>query len=151
VHEGPGGDAAIAILLTLSKDDNPSLAPIIAAIPKTPLCGMLNTGLRVDLARLVGNATPPRFIEYDGSLTTPACTRVRWFVLSTTIGISHSQLNVLNMFGGNSRPLQKSIATYCWPASSSCTRKDTAGLIQQEDGQTDFVPLTTNAEASRRE
>jgi carbonic anhydrase len=122
VHDGPGGAAAIAILLTLSKEDNENLAPLIAAIPKTPLCGSVNSGL-FNLAKLVGVAKPSRFIEYGGSLTTPDCTKVRWFVLSTTIAISQRQLNVLNIFGGNARPLQTSTATYCWPAGQSCRSK----------------------------
>lgn len=102
----PARSGAIGVLLALSPDDNPALTPILNALPNLALCSRVNTGASFNPATLLPAPALGPFFAYNGSLTTPECTPVRWFVLTKTIPISQPQLTKLNVFYGNARPPQ---------------------------------------------
>jgi carbonic anhydrase len=120
VHRRGSVDLAVAIFLELGDADNEKLEPIISALPLRACCAMTRGAL--DLAGLVKASDQDSFIYYVGSLTTPRCTRVEWYILPKTISISQKQLDSLNMFGSNARPARAASpnTVYCYPASATC-------------------------------
>jgi carbonic anhydrase len=123
VHENPKEPVPIAVgvFLILDEQDNPQLNSLIAAAATIPMCAKKTTPASVKLQDLVPQSLASSFLEYQGSLTTPVCTRVHWLVLRTPIRISKSQLAKLNLFGANSRPdpgMQAAVS--CWPAGPNC-------------------------------
>ena len=62
--------------------------------------------LSADPARLLPSDS--RFVEYEGSLTTPPCTEgVTWLVMTTPIAASTEQIDTFaRLFPHNNRPLR---------------------------------------------
>jgi len=109
VHRGGNNAfaAVVALLFEESKDDNPELEkvwPLFSICPaaeSTPV-----QDVTIDLRALLPENTS--HFEYDGSLTTPPCTRtVHWFVVTEPIHASAAQINAFaDVFGPSNRPTQ---------------------------------------------
>ncbi|MNF71404.1 carbonic anhydrase [Pseudomonas sp. Irchel s3a18] len=104
VHRNTAGELAVVALLFEEGAHNPTLEPILAAMPKdaggTATLETLNIA---DLLPATHNA-----YSYMGSLTTPPCTEgVRWNVLTTAVQISRAQLEAFQaLYPMNARPVQ---------------------------------------------
>ncbi len=93
--------AVLSILFDLERDDNPYIHDLLSILNQTtnPSVSVVH---QLDISRLFPKALSPRFYIYNGSLTTPPCTEgVTWIILTRTVPISPSQLEV---FVGNSEP-----------------------------------------------
>jgi carbonic anhydrase len=105
VHTDPNTHEhyVIAVLLELSRKDNPAFQPIIDQLP-IDLCASKESPTRLEPLLPEKIAT---YYRYVGSLTTPACDGdVTFFVLPTTMPISRKQRQALRRFGDNARPQQ---------------------------------------------
>jgi carbonic anhydrase len=104
VHRNAAGELAVVALLFEVGAHNPTLEPILAAMPK-------NTGGTATLEAInVAQLLPANHNAYSymGSLTTPPCTEgVRWNVLTTPLEISRAQLEAFQaLYPMNARPVQ---------------------------------------------
>ena len=80
VHRAPDGKLAVMALLFVKGAENVTLRALFDAIPIDPGAPRSIPGKTIDVAALVPRA--PRFLTYDGSLTTPPCSEgVRWLVV----------------------------------------------------------------------
>jgi carbonic anhydrase len=110
VHRSADGKRAVVALLFRSGADNAVLRPLFDALPMRE-GESRSAGKTLDIAALLGSA--PRFLVYDGSLTTPPCTEgVRWLVAlpgATPLEISAADLTKLRLavHADNHRPLQE--------------------------------------------
>jgi carbonic anhydrase len=123
VHErGAESPTAVAVFLKLAPTDNRDLEPFISAVEQAPACTRVASSFSGDLRKLI----PPwtQVLEYTGSLTTPPCTKVHFYVLNEAVPISQSQLSRLNLYGANARPVQEmKVAVFCWPQGANCAAK----------------------------
>ena len=129
VHGGDNGSVptAIAVLLVETRQPNGELDAILDAVSTIPMCSQKENVADVDLKKLVPQALAERFLQYDGSLTTPPCSKVRWLILTSPIPISKGQLARLNLFGANARPTTGMPAkVLCWPAENCRVRRSGA-------------------------
>lgn len=104
VHKSAKGELAVVGVLHTIGAENPTLAPIWGAMPKTvdekkPLA-------KTDLAAML-----PRdrsMFRYAGSLTTPPCSEgVRWHVVQTPTTVSQAQVTAfMEVVKANARPVQ---------------------------------------------
>ncbi|XP_050740226.1 uncharacterized protein LOC127010338 [Eriocheir sinensis] len=110
----PNGIAVLGIMLEISKEDNPKLAPIIEKLSEVHEAKEEVEIHPFPLKNLLP-ANTDSFFRYEGSLTTPTCDEVViWTVFKTPITISEKQLNELRMLRNeagqilqnNFRPLQ---------------------------------------------
>jgi carbonic anhydrase len=113
---------AIAVFLVRQSQDNTALNPILSLARELRMCNREPMPFAFDLRQLVPTTLMSGgFFEYGGSLTTPRCTRVHWIILANTIGISQRQLDALNLFGANNRPIDNRDASVkCY--GPACTR-----------------------------
>jgi carbonic anhydrase len=80
VHRTPGGRLAVIALFFQKGAANGPLRAVFDAIPMDPGSPRSIPGEKIDLGALLPRA--PRFLSYEGSLTTPPCTEgVRWLVV----------------------------------------------------------------------
>jgi carbonic anhydrase len=109
VHKSADGKLAVVALLLDPGKENPTLAPFLSHLPAKgapPVDAPQDT---LDIAALLPAA--PRFLRYQGSLTTPPCTEgVSWLVLEPdgSAQISSSELEALRgaLPPNNLRPVQ---------------------------------------------
>ncbi|WKL55154.1 carbonic anhydrase family protein [Pseudomonas kielensis] len=104
VHRNTAGELAVVALLFEEGAHNPTLEPILTAMPKS--AGGTATLDTLNIADLLP-ATHNTY-SYLGSLTTPPCTEgVRWHVLTTAVQISRVQLEAFQaLYPMNARPVQ---------------------------------------------
>jgi len=108
------GLAVVGILFQLSREDNPSLGPLLDTVPKLTSAKKKTTlGRGLVLGSLLP-ASPDTFYRYEGSLTTPGCNEiVTWSVLRHAAAVSEQQLRALrslldgegHTMGDNYRPV----------------------------------------------
>jgi carbonic anhydrase len=105
VHKNAAGQLAVIGVLLEEGAENPAYQAFLSNLPAHESKEEAK-GAKINVAELVP-ATHATF-RYDGSLTTPPCTEgVRWFVMTTPVTLSRSQLAALEtVFKGNNRPLQ---------------------------------------------
>lgn len=106
VHQNAFGELAVVGVLIERGSHNQAFLPIWDNLPK-------ESGKELRLENVTVNANdllPGKrlYYKYDGSLTTPPCTEgVKWFVLTTPIELSESQIASFKaIFENNSRPVQ---------------------------------------------
>ena len=106
VHESEEGALAVIGVLIESGRDNSEFIPIWHHLPSTPG----ESEHSEDIIFNAVNLLPSRkhTYRYDGSLTTPPCSEgVKWFVLTTPIEMSESQIAAFkSIMSGNNRPVQ---------------------------------------------
>ncbi|KAA0978203.1 carbonic anhydrase [Pseudomonas sp. ANT_H12B] len=104
VHRNTAGELAVIALLFEEGAHNPTLEPIMAAMPKEA------GGIALLDTLNVANIFPAirSTYSYSGSLTTPPCAEdVRWHVFSTVMQLSPAQLQAFQaLYPMNARPVQ---------------------------------------------
>lgn len=105
VHKSAAGQLAVLGVFFRPGAENPSLAPIFAAMPQeaTPETDTGQTIVLDDLLPLNRS-----FFRYQGSLTTPPCSEgVLWSVFHEPIEASPAQIQQFaSLFPNNARPIQ---------------------------------------------
>ena len=110
VHRAANGKLAVVALFFQRGAESAALRPLFDAIPMEQGAPISVPGKTLDLGALVPRA--PRFLSYDGSLTTPPCTEgVRWLVVlpdPKPLEIAESDLAKLRaaVHAPNNRPQQ---------------------------------------------
>lgn len=104
VHRNTAGELAVVALLFEEGAHNPTLEPILTAMPTQ--AGGLATLDSLNIADLL--PTTRHYYSYTGSLTTPPCSEdVRWHVFSTVVQLSTAQLQAFQaLYPMNARPVQ---------------------------------------------
>ena len=104
VYRNTAGELAVVALLFEEGTHNPTLEPILAAMPDN--AGGMETLKTLNIANLLPSNR--RYYSYAGSLTTPPCTEgVRWHVLSSVLQLSTTQLQAFKaLYPMNARPVQ---------------------------------------------
>jgi carbonic anhydrase len=110
VHKSDTGKELIMALLFEKGAENAILAPVWRAMPEREGPTVTVPGVTVDISALLPSA--PRYLRYDGSLTTPPCTEgVTWLVVEPTAGtqMSADQIRKLRdaTMPDTHRPLQQ--------------------------------------------
>lgn len=105
VHVSADGHAiAIAVLLK-SGGENPLIRDIWAHIPK-------EVDKEVEFKKVVINAADllpadQNYYTFEGSLTIPPCSDVKWFVMKTPVELSPAQIAAFaKLYPDNARPIQ---------------------------------------------
>src|ERR1700728_3728243 len=105
VHVSADGHAiAIAVLLK-SGGENPLIRDIWAHIPE-------EVDKEVEFKKVVINAADllpadQNYYTFDGSLTIPPCSDVKWFVMKTPVELSPAQIAAFaKLYPDNARPIQ---------------------------------------------
>ena len=106
VHESKEGTLAVIGVLIESGRENSEFSPIWHHLPSTP-------GAPKHIEDVIFNAIDllpgtRNTYRYNGSLTTPPCSEdVKWFVLTTPLEMSESQIAAFKaILDGNNRPVQ---------------------------------------------
>lgn len=104
VHRNASGELAVVALLFEVGAYNPALAPILDAMPGE--AGASQNLDNLNLAHLL--PAKHDYFAYIGSLTTPPCSEgVHWYVLTTPVSLSETQLNAFRaLYPMNARPVQ---------------------------------------------
>jgi len=104
VHRNAAGELAVVALLFEEGTHNPTLEPILTAMPTQK--GDVATLNALNIADLL--PTTRHHYSHAGSLTTPPCSEgVRWHVLSTVVQLSTAQLQAFQaLYPMNARPVQ---------------------------------------------
>lgn len=88
------GLAVLGVMLEVSNNDNPALAPLATALRNITQSGMFADVSALYPLKAFLPRNVDRFYRYDGSLTTPTCNEVvTWTVFDEAISISEKQLN----------------------------------------------------------
>ena len=106
VHRTAGGRLAVVGVFIEEGRHNPAFDPVWSNLPTKKGAETHLAAVTVDIdALLPGTRTTYR---YDGSLTTPPCSEgVRWFVMTSPIGLSAAQIGQFTaLISGNNRPVQ---------------------------------------------
>ena len=106
VHESEDGTLAVIGVLIENGRTNTALAPFWHYLPSAPGESTQMKGVILNAANLLPSTK--HAYRYIGSLTTPPCSEgVKWFVLTTPIEMSHSQIAAFKaILYGNNRPVQ---------------------------------------------
>jgi len=105
VHVSADGHAIAVGVLLKSGNENPLIRDIWAHIPK-------EVGKEVEFKKIVINAADllpadRNYYTFEGSLTTPPCSDVKWFVMKTPIELSPAQIAAFaKLYPDNTRPIQ---------------------------------------------
>lgn len=106
VHKSEDGTLAVIGVLIQSGSINTAFAPFWHYLPSAP--GEFEQIKEVTLNAADLLPSPKYAYRYIGSLTTPPCSEdVKWFVLTTPVEMSQSQIAAFKaILYGNNRPLQ---------------------------------------------
>ncbi|MDE0556697.1 MAG: carbonic anhydrase family protein [Candidatus Poribacteria bacterium] len=106
VHKSEDGTLAVIGVLIKSGRINTAFNPFWEYLPSTIGESKQNKDVILNAYDLLPNRK--HTYRYIGSLTTPPCSEgVKWFVLTTPIEMSHSQVAAFkSIMSGNNRPLQ---------------------------------------------
>ena len=105
VHVHADGSAVAIAVLLKSGNENPLIRDIWSHIPK-------ETGKEAEFKKVMINAADllpadQNYFTFDGSLTIPPCSDVKWFVLKTPVELSPAQIAAFaRMYPDNARPIQ---------------------------------------------
>lgn len=102
VHRGPSGQLLVIGVFVKEGKEHQVLRGLFDHLPNDHH----SVKLSADPARLLPSDS--RFVEYEGSLTTPPCTEgVTWLVMTTPIAASTEQIDTFaRLFPHNNRPLR---------------------------------------------
>jgi carbonic anhydrase len=107
VHKDKDNKNNVAVVGVMIKigAENPNFAPVWEQLPANKDDTI--EGVSINAASLLPDTQT--YYNYTGSLTTPPCTEgVQWFVLTTPIEMSETQVNDLhNIIHNNNRPVQE--------------------------------------------
>ena len=105
VHaDADGSTVAVAVMLK-SGNENPLIRDIWSHIPR-------DAGKEVEFKKIMINAadllpSDQNYFTFDGSLTIPPCSDVKWFVLKTPVELSPAQIEAFaRLYPDNARPTQ---------------------------------------------
>ncbi|MDE0427285.1 MAG: carbonic anhydrase family protein [Candidatus Poribacteria bacterium] len=106
VHESENGTLAVIGVLIKSGRINTAFNPFWEYLPSTIGESKQNKDVILNAYDLLPSRK--HTYRYTGSLTTPPCSEgVKWFVLTTPIEMSHSQVAAFkSIMSGNNRPVQ---------------------------------------------
>ncbi len=107
VHKTEHGETAVVAVMIEQGADNEAFRPVWDALPTEETDAPVDVkGQVIDVTDLLPGDRS--YYTYDGSLTTPPCTEgVAWYVLSTPIELSASQIDAFQaIYDHNYRPLQ---------------------------------------------
>jgi carbonic anhydrase len=105
VHVHADGSAVAIAVLLKSGNENPLIRDIWSHIPK-------EVGKEAEFKKIMINAADllpadQNYFTFDGSLTIPPCSDVKWFVLKTPIELSPAQIATFaRLYPDNARPIQ---------------------------------------------
>lgn len=106
VHKSEDGRLAVIGVLIESGRTNPAFAAFWQYLPSVPGESEEIKDVTLNVLDLLPSAK--HTYRYTGSLTTPPCSEgVKWFVLTTPIEMSYSQIAAFKaILYGNNRPVQ---------------------------------------------
>lgn len=106
VHQDADGGLAVVAVLLEEGAENEAIAPILANLPTEVDQEVEAVGVTLDPLDLLPENRLT--FQYTGSLTTPPCSEdVNWFVLTTPVEMSETQIDAFeDVMGHNNRPLQ---------------------------------------------
>ena len=106
VHKSEEGTLAVIAVLIESGSINTAFDPLWQYLPSVPDESEQIKDFTLNALNLLPR--PKHTYRYTGSLTTPPCSEgVKWFVLTTPIEMSHSQIAAFKaILYGNNRPVQ---------------------------------------------
>jgi carbonic anhydrase len=105
VHVSADGQAVAIAVLLKSGGENPLIRDIWAHIPK-------QVDKEVEFKKVVINAADllpadQNYYTFDGSLTSPPCSDVKWFVMKTPVELSPAQIAAFaKLYPDDARPIQ---------------------------------------------
>jgi carbonic anhydrase len=105
VHKHADGSVVAIAVLLKSGNENPLIRDIWSHIPK-------EIGKEAEFKKVMINAADllpadQNYFAFDGSLTIPPCSDVKWFVLKTPVELSSSQIAAFaRLYPDNARPIQ---------------------------------------------
>jgi len=110
VHKSDAGKLLVVAILFGSGTENLTLAPVWSKMPEHGAPSVALPATTIDVSSLLPAA--PRYLRYDGSLTTPPCTEgVTWLVVEpdASMQMSPEQIKTLHAHTepSTSRPRQK--------------------------------------------
>jgi carbonic anhydrase len=106
VHKSSDNRLAVVGVLIREGRANGAFDPVWSQLPATKGAEVVHDSVMVDVDDLLPRTRTS--YRYDGSLTTPPCSEgVKWFVLTTPIELSASQIAAFRaVLVGNNRPVQ---------------------------------------------
>ena len=106
VHKSEEGNLAVVGVFIESGRENAEFTPIWDQLPSVPSESVHNEGVSFNAIGLLPGSR--NAYHYDGSLTTPPCSEgVKWFVLTTPIEMSETQIAAFKaIIPDNNRPVQ---------------------------------------------
>ena len=106
VHKSEDGTLAVIGVLIESGSINTAFVPLWHYLPSTAGESEQIQDITLNVLNLLPN--PKHTYRYTGSLTTPPCSEgVKWFVLTTPVKMSQSQIAAFKaILNGNNRPVQ---------------------------------------------
>ena len=106
VHKSEDGRLVVIGVLIKAGNINTAFVPLWHYLPSTPGKSKQIKDVTLNVLDLLPSAK--HTYRYTGSLTTPPCSEdVKWFVMTTPIEMSHSQIAAFKaILYGNNRPVQ---------------------------------------------
>ena len=106
VHQSEAGALAVVGVFVAAGRINTTYGTFSHALPSVSGESQQIEGVRLDLQGLLPSQRDT--YRYMGSLTTPPCSEdVKWFVMTTSVEMSHSQIATFKaILDGNNRPVQ---------------------------------------------
>jgi carbonic anhydrase len=105
VHADANGSIVAVAVMLKSGNENPLIRDIWSHIPK-------DVGKEAEFKKVMINAadllpSDQNYFTFDGSLTIPPCSDVKWFVLKTPVELSPAQIAAFaRLYPDNARPIQ---------------------------------------------
>ena len=106
VHRSPRDTLAVVGVWVRRGREHPGVDVLAERLPVVPGQTQQSPGLYVNPAELLPQVR--QAVRYEGSLTTPPCSQgVKWFVFTTPVEVSDTQLAAFEaVLGKNNRPVQ---------------------------------------------